>query len=102
MEYKDIVGKEIQVEDFIIYAALWDRSATLKFGIVTQLSQRENGDPTIKVITVDRTYKGVWGLQNNGRPITLGFLDRLMVLNEIDVNEVEDILLTAYNTYKGE
>lgn len=109
MEYRDILHNPLDTGDFIIYAALWDRSATLKFGIITEKSSRvetyKGEIPTLKVITVDREIKFTenghtheWELQNKGRPITLSFLDRLMYMSMID-DELEVILRNAYHKY---
>lgn len=105
----DIADNEINPGDFVVYAALWDRSATLKYGIVTRLSERKKseytrneGDKyTVRVLSVDRTTRWVlvpngpslgttshverrktvtWELQKNGKEMALGFLDRLLVV----------------------
>lgn len=85
----DISGNEIKVGSYIAYAALWDRSATMKFGKVTELCERkprygglEKVTNTLRVVSVDRSWKNVWELQNNGKVITLSFLDRLIVIPE--------------------
>ena len=85
----DISGNEIKVGSYIAYAALWDRSATLKFGKVTELAVRKprygGMDPevnTLRAVTVDRGWNNVWEVQNKGKPITLGFTDRLIVIPE--------------------
>ena len=40
LEHRDLTGREVRVGDFIVYAALWDRSATLRFGRVAALKER--------------------------------------------------------------
>lgn len=91
MTHEDISGAEIHVGDYIVYAALWNRSATLKYGRVVSQGSRSDGwkgteTPTVRAITVDRHWRygeeKRWELQNNGKPISLGFLDRLLVVPE--------------------
>lgn len=91
MEYRDLAGQEIKEGSYIVYAALWSRSPVLKFGKVVSLSSRDpsyyqkESTPTIKAITVDRFWgnKGKFELQKEGKPVTLGFLDRLLVVNDL-------------------
>lgn len=85
--HKDIAGADLKPGDYIIYAALWDRSATLKYGKVTRLAERDeswrSGQPklpTIRLRSVDRDWDGKWELQRGGKETTLGFLDRLLVV----------------------
>lgn len=83
VHHTDIFGQRLMVGDAVVYAALWDRSATLKVGKVTSLKRRaasyknEHG-LTVGVISLDRSFKGEWAIQNNGKELTLGFLDRLI------------------------
>lgn len=88
----DIANNEIKPGDFVIYSALWDRSATLKYGIVTRLAKRgssryllESEKYTVRVLSVDRNWSGktkitTWELQKKGKEVTLGFLDRMLVV----------------------
>lgn len=108
MKYKDLNDIDIRVGDFIAYAALWSRSPILKYGLVTRLEKRAASyyqteeTPTLRVITVDRSGRWdketnkhfyVWELQNKGKEITLGFLDRLLVIPRAMVpKEVFDML----------
>jgi hypothetical protein len=91
-QYRDIGGFVISPGDFIVYATLWGRSATLKFGRVRELKVLPDGqylpgcylaEPVLKIsaVTVDRGWNGEWEVQKNGSPITLSFLDRLMVVS---------------------
>lgn len=101
MTHKDITGRDIQIDDFIVYAALWDRSATLKYGKVVALITGNKGRnqcevPKIQCVTVDRSFSSPWFVQGMDewavesahgkgkriRPaiVTLMFLDRLQVL----------------------
>lgn len=105
----DIAGKRIEVGDFILYAALWDRSATLKYGLVTKLAEREESwvpalrgpgkVPTIRAISVDRGWHHEgrrWSLQKQGKPITLSFTDRMLAVGVADVPaEVRTMLRAA-------
>lgn len=92
MTHKDMVGKNISVGCYIVYAALWSRSATLKLGKVVELSSRPPGyyqtEPTltIKVVTVDRSWNNTWESQKDGKPITLGFLDRVLIVDDVPEN----------------
>jgi len=96
MEYKDLANKEIKVGDFIIYSALCCRSSVLKYGRVVELGIRKDtydeknlGWPTLKVISADRMNywnrekeedESKWEIQANGRIITLGFVNRCLVI----------------------
>lgn len=114
MDHKDIGEQNIKPGAFVIYAALWDRCATLKYGIVTRLASREDwrrGEkvdvPTIRVLSVDRstrhhqgTWTVHWELQKEGKEMALGFLDRLLVVPENVVpDEALKLLKDAYQTY---
>lgn len=100
--HEDIAGMPICIGDYIIYAALWDRSATLKYGKVTRLAERDeawtgNPDrkkvPTLRLRSVDRDWHGKWELQRGGKETTLGFMDRLMVVLPAQVPEEARSLL---------
>ena len=101
--YVDIAGQPIEVGSLLCYAALWIRSATLRHGRVTGLKVRagreygpvdeQEDKATLRVFAVDRrrevtrvnnvvTVTTHWEVINNGKPITLGFLDRLLVVPE--------------------
>lgn len=108
IEHKDLGENQISVDSFIVYSALWDRSAILKFGIVTRLATREErwrGEvqprPTIRVITVDRkvnhdTGDYEWVLQKKGGEVTLGFTDRVLHVPPYLVpNRVKNLLTDA-------
>jgi len=84
-DYDDRAGNPIRVGDYIVYAALWDRSATLKFGRVTELTTRKEEDwkthtkePTVKAVSVDLWFDKGHKLQNDGHPVTLAFFDRIL------------------------
>jgi hypothetical protein len=103
--HKDITGAPIKVGAYIVYAALWDRSATLKFGRVVALAEakrqeydsRERLPLKVQCVTVDRDGPGKWYVQGRDRYsieeesrggkaakstlVTLGFLDRMMVVS---------------------
>lgn len=114
VKHKDINGHDIKPGNYVLYAALWDRSATLKYGIVVKLKKREkrwsfndheDDEPTVGVISVDRTYKSydngqptglIWGLQAKGKEVTLGFLDRLCVVHEESVPKAVRKILDEY------
>lgn len=98
--HEDIAGMPICVGDYIIYAALWDRSATLKYGKVTRLAERDESwrsgsdkKLTLRLRSVDRDWDGKWELQRGGKETTLGFLDRLMVVLPAQVPEEARSLL---------
>lgn len=90
VEHKDLAGKQIEVGSFVVYAALWDRSAVLKYGIVSSLKERKDAwrpqtrdygpIPTVGIVSVDRGWEHQWELQNDGKEITLGFVDRCLVV----------------------
>lgn len=100
LEYVDLAGNPISVGDYVAYAALWNRSSVLKYGKVVELDERlvgpatfpnADGDrrtPTLKVITVDQQVSYdrdwmptiEWRVQNGGKVVTLGYLDRVLVV----------------------
>lgn len=101
-QYKDLFGREIKVGDYIAYAALDGRCAVLRAGQVIELTKGTvNGDekktPKVKVKSayfgVDchaTSMKHRWVRQKN---VTLGFLDRLIVVDnppEEVVNVLKD------------
>jgi hypothetical protein len=108
LKHVDLAGQEIKPGCIVAYAALWDRSATLKYGLVTRLSSRtesafvEYGHayakrvvPTIRVVTVDRKMDVKrdqivhrWELQKDGKEVALGWLDRMLVVPRSMVPEV--------------
>lgn len=85
--YRDLTEREIFVGDYIVYSALWGRCAVLKYGKVVGLVEKKHEwradeiEYKAKVVTVDRDHNDQWRAQANGRPITLGFLDRMMVVS---------------------
>ena len=99
MKHLDLAGHEIKPGDFIVYAALAGRSATMKYGRITKLAFREKSwktrdggeHPTVRAVTADRhqrwlphsdTYIEEWQVQNKGKEITLGYLEQLLVIPE--------------------
>lgn len=91
-EYIDMFGREIKVGDYIVYAALADRSGVLRAGRVTELTHGKTGyskpGPKIKVESWNnyRANRG-WGTyaeERSGKQkaVSLSFLDRLIVVPE--------------------
>ena len=86
LNYKDLAGQPIKPGGIVVYAALWSRSAMLKYGRVTRLCSRGGqyeGQGTvspIRVVTVDRNRNDAWEIQKKGTEITLMFLDRMLVV----------------------
>ena len=85
--HADICGVHLAVGDYIIYAANGGRSAILKFGRITKLTYSGGGgarngyaDCAVQAVTVDD-----WGndkLQNNGKPVTLTFMSRIVQIDQ--------------------
>lgn len=115
VQHRDVSNLGISPGDFVVYAALWDRSAVLKFGIVTRLGlskprysyklEKHNvQEPTVRVITADRSVyipsKGFskdWELQKDGKEVALSFCDRLLIVDDGSVPErARKLLLEAY------
>lgn len=76
----DFTGVAVKVGDYIIYAANGGRSAILKYGRVTKLTYSGRGgynsaaaDCAVQAVTLD----------NWGRPITLTFMSRIVVVQSI-------------------
>lgn len=119
-EYRDLANQPINVGDIVCYAALWSRSAVLRYGRVKSLKTRkdkwkdaQNTDQltnqlTIGVVGVDRVHKSgrnphtlewlfweEWDITKKGHEITLGFLDRLLVVRPEQLpREVRDLLIS--------
>ena len=105
---RDLSGILIAPGDYIVYAALWDRSAVLKYGLVTRLGlskprysyklkKHDVQEPTVRVVTVDRDFEHKWELQKKGNEVALGFVDRLLVISDDCVPEdARKLLITAY------
>lgn len=99
-QYKDLFGREIKVGDYITYAANDGRCGVLRAGQVIELTKGtvagdEKKTPKVKIKSayfgVDwhaTSMKHKWVRQKN---VTLGFLDRLIVLDN-PPKEVQDIL----------
>lgn len=95
MKYQDLAGQDISVGDYVVYSAAAGRSAALKMGRVSGLGSRKDGwrddaplIPTLKVVSIDAWKDGFgWrdfgALQNKGKPITLGMLDRVLVVTQV-------------------
>lgn len=95
--YKDLFGREINVGDYIVYAAADGRSATMRTGQVLKLTmskQQWSGDePEPKIFCSSWSNFRARGYgkddEKSGRQknVTLGFLDRLVV---VDASQVSD------------
>ena len=118
-EHRDLAGQEIRCGSHIVYAALWTRSAILKYGIVTRLKTRDPAmwsrsqlpEPMVGVITIDRDpvwdhsgpgqprfIRHDWSLQAKGREMTLGFPDRMIVVPAESVPiDARRVLESAYD-----
>jgi hypothetical protein len=91
-EYKDLVGQEIKVGDYVAYAAAWDRSAVLHIGRVRQLTEtkekvydyhRESSKhhPKVRVRSAEPRRWGEEKWRAQMKDVSLGFFDRLIVLD---------------------
>ena len=93
-EYKDMFGREIKPGDFIVYAGLADRSAVLRAGRVIELTHSKTDygkpEPKIKCESWNNYRARSWdGTEKSGKQkaVSLGFLDRLIVVPEEFVSE---------------
>lgn len=106
--WQDIAGTPILDGDYVVYAALWSRSA-LKYGRIVGLTldKATGKNPHVQLVTVDRAWDDVWELQGGGwkerndpdkcRVQTLMFLDRMLVVTADRVpEEVKKLLDKAY------
>jgi len=116
--FVDVADNEIEVGAYIVYAALWSRSATLKYGRVVKCVTAEQDkydyakDTSakveyykIQVVSVDRSYNDKWELQGAGwgekhdvskvKIQTLSFLDRMLIVDKYQVPEEARKLLDA-------
>jgi hypothetical protein len=96
--YKDLFGRDIKVGDYIVYAAVDGRSATMRTGLVLELSHSkpseygyQSVDPKITVASWSNFRAKGWSddHERSGRQknVKLGFLDRLIVVPEDQVSD---------------
>lgn len=104
-EYKDMFGRDIKVGDYVIYAGLADRSAVLRAGRVVELTHskqkvsiydrktathRHDYEPKIRCESWNNFRAQGWsGEDKSGKQkaVSLGFLDRLVVVPEDYVSD---------------
>jgi len=94
-EYKDMFGRDIKVGDYIVYAGLADRSGVLRAGRVIELTHSKTGygdpEPKIKAQSWNNYRSKGWNdnKERSGKQkdVSLGFLDRLIVVPENMVSE---------------
>lgn len=91
-EYKDMFGREIKVGDYIVYAALADRSGVLRAGRVLELTQSKTSysDPIPKIKCESWNYYQANGYRNGSgkqKAVSLGFLSRMVVVPESYVSQ---------------
>ena len=104
-EYKDMFGRDIKVGDYVVYAGLADRSAVLRAGRVIELTyskekvrtyDRKSGEhrfdhePKVKCESWNNFRAQGWnGEEKSGKQkaVSLGFLDRLIVVPEDFVSQ---------------
>jgi len=94
-KYKDLLGKEIKVGDFITYAANDGRCGVLRVGQVTELTQAKEKDyftnkkkSKIKVKSARWGCNDVWLRQKD---VFLEFFGRLIVVDNLP-EEVRNML----------
>lgn len=93
--HTDLAGRPIEVGSYIVYAALLGRSAVLKYGKVVALIEGNDSwrgaTPKVQAVTVDASinYKTQeimgFNVQNKGRPITLSFTERMVVVDQAQI-----------------
>ncbi len=111
-KHEDLAGNPIKVGDYVAYAALWSRSATLKYGRVLALTETKvpsygsEKAPKVQVVTVDRSWDDSWEIQGGGwenkdpakaKLVTLGFVDRMLVVTKAQIpDDARKLLDAAY------
>ena len=103
--YKDMFGRGIKVGDYIVYAGLADRSAVMRAGRVIELTHskekvsiydrktqehRTDYEPKVKCESWNNFRAQGWsGGEQSGKQkaVSLGFLDRMIVIPEDYVSE---------------
>ena len=117
-EYRDMFGREIRVGDYIVYAGLADRSAVMRAGRVIELTHSKDKvstydrktdthvydyEPKIKCESWNNFRSQGWnGEEKSGKQkaVSLGFLDRLVVVPEEYVSQkVKDDLAGEVSPY---
>lgn len=88
-EYVDMAGQEMKAGDYIVYSAAAGRAGVMKMGRIVELAQRKDRwrpgktYPVVKAVSVDQWRSWSGGLQNGGRPVTLGLFDRILVVSAV-------------------
>lgn len=93
-EYRDMFGREIKVGDYIVYGGLADRSAVLRAGRVIELKCTKDWSgklsPKVKAESWNNYRSmGYGGIEKSGKQkaVSLGFLDRIVVVPESYVSD---------------
>jgi hypothetical protein len=119
--FHDFAKRLVQPGDHLVYAALGGRSALLKCGIAIRVQAGKSGmygeqpGPRLLAITLDlwpdypvidpvtRKTAGRadrWDLQNNGKPVTLSFPSRVLVVNPNQIPpEPRQLLADAWKAW---
>jgi hypothetical protein len=75
IEWRDVTGREVQVGATVAYATTYADSVVMKFGRVVELGREKGygtlGRPKIKLIAVDRGFRGQWELHARAVTISL-------------------------------
>jgi len=89
MLYKDKLGQDIKVGDYIAYGAALGRCSTIHLGRVLELTQskvtewhHDKPTPKLKVrACTNHSWDETRGMQLLSKPVSLGFFERLVVLH---------------------
>lgn len=101
LPHLDLSGTPILIGDYIAYAAMFDGSPVLKYGVVTRLTYNFDEKPTVRVIAATRDYDRKW-VQRDGKEVTLGHFDGLLVVDWERVPiQAREMLRRAYYTCTG-
>lgn len=101
-KHKDLLGQEIKVGDYITYSAVDGRSGVLRIAKVLELKEVKDKyeDDDIKYKVLVQSWSNFHGLQE--KKVTLGFLDRIIVINKSIVSQyIIDAIESGIEWKKG-
>jgi hypothetical protein len=96
IEWRDVMGREVQPGMTVAYATEVADSTTIKLGRVVELKSTTSyggrSFPKLKLITVENRWGNGWQLQSNGRTVTLSLAAAMVIPRKMAPPEALSIL----------